>query len=153
MKQIVVIFLVTLFFTNAKAQVADSTAAQGKVTVHQDYRLDILAKKEKDFNKTATSLNAKAAMGYRLLILSSNDRNYAMKIRTILMQRFPEEKPHMTFQAPFIKLKFGDFVDRGDADRYKKMILSSKIVNNNIYIVSEAVEIKNYKTSETVEDN
>jgi hypothetical protein len=152
MKQIAIIFLATLFFTNAKAQIADSIVAQGKVTVHQDYRLDILAKKEKDFNKATSSLNAKAAMGYRLLVLSSNDRNYAMKIRTVLLQRFPEEKVHMTFQAPFIKLKFGDFVDRGDADRYKKMILSSRIVTNNIYIVSEAVEVKNYKNNET-EDN
>ncbi len=151
MKRMFLLFLVTLFYSGINAQPfnADTT---GKVIVHRDARLDILGKHEAEINKTTVGLGTKAAKGYRLLIVSSNDRNYAMKVRTALLQRYPEEKVYMTYQAPFIKLKFGNFVSREDAERYRKMITSSKIVTTNVYLVPEIVEVKVDKTKE-VEEN
>ncbi len=149
MKKTKSLLFALLFFITVNAQntVADS-AIKGKVTINKDARLDILAKKEAEFNKSTVGLGAKAAKGYRLLVVSSNDRGYAMKIRAILLQRFPEQKVYMTFQAPFIKLKFGDFADKEDAERYKKMITSYKIVTTNVYLVPEIVEVKIDKNKE-----
>lgn len=153
MKKALFIALSVLFFVTVKAQnKATENEVTGKVIVNKDARLDILTKKQAEFNKATVGLGTKVAKGYRLLVLSSNDRVYAMKVRAALLQRYPEEKVYMSFQAPFIKLKFGNFTVKSEADRYKVMISRSKIVNNNVYVVSEIVETKADKNKEG-EDN
>ena len=153
MKKVSVLFFAMLFLAAVHAQTAvtDSTIT-GKVNVNKDPRLDILEKQEADINKATVGLGTKAAKGYRLLVLSSNDKEYAMKVRTALLQHFPEEKVYMSFQAPFIKLKFGNFVEKDDAEKYRKLLVSSKIVTTNIYLVPEIVEVKVDKTKDT-DDN
>jgi len=120
------------------------TANLGKVTVHKDPRLSILQAKELEFNTMGTRL----AKGYRLLVLKSNDRNYSMKVRALLLQNFPDQKVYMAFQAPFIKLKFGNFTEKAEAEKYRDMILRGKYVTNNIYVVPEVVEVKPDKNKE-----
>ena len=69
--------LVGLFsatLSHAQETPVDS-ANLGKLTVTKDPRLDILERKEAEFNVMGTRL----AKGYRLLVLKSNDRNYSMK--------------------------------------------------------------------------
>ena len=141
MKKITTLFFAFSLSCGAKAQIID-TAITGKVTVNKDPRLDILAKQEADINKATVGLGTKAAKGYRLLVVNSNDNNYVKKVRSALLQRFPEQKVYMSFQAPFIKLKFGNFVDKDEAEKYRKMLASSKIVTTNIYLVPEIVEVK-----------
>jgi hypothetical protein len=130
--------------TTPATPVADSVVS-GKIVVNKDPRMDILAKKQAAHYSTLaanSNLGPYAARGYRLMVLSSNDKAYAMNVRAALLQRFPEHKVYMTYQAPFIKLKFGNFVDQSDAERYKRMITASKIVKTNIYVVPEVVEVK-----------
>jgi len=151
-KTIAVFFVLGIaMITHAQAPVADSTTT-GKVTVNKDARLEILAKQEADINKATVGLGTKAAKGYRLLVVNSNDKAYAMKVRAALLQRFPEEKVYMSFQAPFIKLKFGNFVEKEDAEKYRKMLASSKIVTTNIYLIPEIVEVKVDKNKELNEE-
>jgi len=151
MKKITILSFALLLIIGAKAQTIDSTIT-GTVTVNKDPRLDILAKEEADYNKATVGLGTKAAKGYRLLVVNSNDRTYAMDVRAKLLQRFPEQKVYMSFQAPFIKLKFGNFVDKDEAEKYRKMLTSYKIVSSNIYLVPEVVEVKVDKSKEN-EDN
>ena len=125
-------------------QVAPDTAVLAKVTVTKDPRLDILAKAEAEINNRIN----RYAKGYRLFVLKSNDRDYAMKVRTYLLQNFPEEKVIMTFESPFIKMKFGDFVDMDEAERYRDMIIRGKVVTGNIYIVPDMIELKPDKIKE-----
>ncbi len=122
----------------------DSALSLGKVTVFKDSRLDILAKKEAEFNAYGT----KSAKGYRLMVLSTNDRDQAMNLRAKLLQLFPEQKVYMSFQPPYIKLKFGNFLEQAEADQYKKDILSYKLVTTNIYLVPEIIELKPDKNKE-----
>lgn len=153
MKRIVVLIFSCIFFIAVKAQVVNAdTGLTGKVTVNKDPRLDILAKQEADINKATVGLGTKAAKGYRLLVVNSNDNNYVNRVRAALLQRYPEQKVYMSFQAPFIKLKFGNFVDKDEAEKYRKMLTNSKIVTSNIYLVPEVVEVKVDKNKET-EDN
>ena len=125
-------------------QVAPDTAVLAKVTVTKDPRLDILAKAEAEINNHIN----RYAKGYRLFVLKSNDRDYAMKVRTYLLQNFPEEKVIMTFESPFIKMKFGDFVDMDEAERYRDMIIRGKVVTGNIYVVPDMIELKPDKIKE-----
>ena len=133
----------------AQEVVAKDTSIEAKTTIIKDARIDILGRKQNELNIKNAANNAdygpRAAKGYRLMVLSSNDRDLAMKVRAKLLQRFPEQKVYMTFLAPYIKLKFGNFVDKGDADRYKKMIKQAGIVSTNVYLVPEIVEVKPVK--------
>ncbi|MEO5893031.1 MAG: SPOR domain-containing protein [Ferruginibacter sp.] len=144
MKNFIFISVLFLFAGSIKAQVTiskDTNVTAGKVTVYKDSRLDILAKIEADFND-ASALGPKAAKGYRLMVLSTNDRTQAMNLRARLLQRFPEQKVYMSFQPPYIKLKFGNFLEKTEADQYKKEITQNKLVTTNIYLVPEIIEIK-----------
>ena len=143
MKKTLALALLFIFVNKIQAQSTGlkDTNTTGKVTVFKDSRLDILAKIEADFNE-AFALGPKAAKGYRLMVLSTNDRTQAMNLRARLLQRFPEQKVYMSFQPPYIKLKFGNFLEKTEADQYKKEITQNKLVTTNIYLVPEIIEIK-----------
>lgn len=139
MKRVLSIILLLTVVTKLCAQ--DSAIAPvytGKVTVIKDPRLDILARKEVEFN----TLGVKAVKGYRLLVMNSNDREKVMAVRAKLLQQFPDQKVYMTFQFPYIKLKFGNFVEKPDAERFRDMLSKTQIVTTNIYVVPEIVEVK-----------
>ena len=121
-------------------QVPD-TVALNKITVHQDYRLSILARKEAEINTAILKAEARIGKGYRLMILNTNDREYAMKTRGDLLQRFPEQKTYMWFANPYIKIKFGNFKTKEEAEPYRKQI--SKMLNGaTIYFIPETIEVK-----------
>ena len=111
------------------------------VIVHKDFRLDILARKEAELNAAITKAAARTAMGYRLQVLSTNDRDYAMKIRTQLLQRYPDQKVYMLYQAPYVKLKFGNFTTKQESELYKKQI-SRMLGGASVYTLSERIEVR-----------
>jgi len=145
MKKSVYIFLLLLFSAGALAQNLPADSLQtAKVTINKDPRLDMLAKVETDFNLLA----ARYTKGYRLFVLKSDNREYAMKVRSYLLQSFPEEKVIMTYQSPFIKMKFGDFVEVKEAEKYRDMIMKAGVIKGNIYVVPETIELKPDKARE-----
>lgn len=151
MKYIIFTFLcLVTTTTKAQATVPDS-AVIGKVRIIKDSRLDELVRKEADFNE-ALNAAGKSSKGYRLLVLNTNDRPTAMRVRSQLLQNFPEQKVYMGFQPPFIKLKFGNFLTKEDAEMFKKDILRLKIISGNIYLLSETIETKPDKNKETTEN-
>ncbi|MEO5984145.1 MAG: SPOR domain-containing protein, partial [Ferruginibacter sp.] len=112
--------------------------------VVKDHRINILGKKMAEFNEVLSTNKTgyKMVRGYRLMLLSTSDRNQAMSARSKVLQLFPDQKVYMTFQSPFIKLKFGNFEDKSEAERYRKQVASLGIVQNNIYLVPDMVEVK-----------
>ena len=155
MKKIVLLYLIVLLVDNATAQntlnTVDSTRPAGKVTIIKDSRLDELAKIEAAFNEDMAAKAKTTAKGYRLMLLSTNDRILAMKVRTQLLQRYPEQKVYMSFQPPYIKLKFGNFLDKEEAEDYRNEILKSKLVTSNIYLSAETIEVKPDKNKDSMQ--
>ncbi len=152
MKRVLIISGLLFFAGAVSAQtVRTDSVVGGIVTVTKDPRMDILGKKVAEFNEAANS-GLRSAKGYRLQVLSSNDRDYAMKVRASLLQKFPEQKVYMTFQAPYIRLKFGNFVEKEEAERYRKMLTNGKIVSTSIYLVPEMVEVKPDKNKDKDDD-
>jgi hypothetical protein len=145
MKKIVfLVFALTTFkglFAQTASEEKDTTLVQ-KVTINKDPRLDILAKAQVDISNAAIKMASRFTKGYRLFVLKTDDRNYAMKVRAYLLQNFPEEKVIMSYQAPFIKMKFGDFLDKEDAEKVKKQIVRGGVVTGGIYIVPDTIEVK-----------
>ena len=75
---------ITLF---AQTDTTADSVIVGEIKVFKDPRLNDLAKKEAEFNKQTASAGARSGKGFRLMLLSTNDRPMAMNIRTQLLQR------------------------------------------------------------------
>jgi hypothetical protein len=137
--------LIVLFSLNVQAQTpvvpAIDSSKYGTVSVSKDQRIDVFGEKMYAYN-VALAKNIRSGKGYRLMLLSTSDRNAAMGLRARLLQQYPEHKVYMTFQTPFIKLKMGNFVEKADAEKLKRQLLTQKMVTGNIYVLPETIEIK-----------
>ncbi len=142
MKRLFFLLVILIPFGGLYAQTQEDTAAAPKVIIKKDHRIDLLAKAQVDVSNANAKIAARYAKGYRLFVLKTDDRDYAMKVRAYLLQNFPDEKVIMSFQAPFIKMKFGDFVDKADAEKVKKQIMRGGVVTGGIYVVPDTIEIK-----------
>jgi hypothetical protein len=145
-------FILALLFSavkiNAQASISkDTTISIGNITVFMDSRIELLAKKEAELND-AIANGPKFAKGFRLMVLSTNDRTQAMNLRARLLQLFPEQKIYMSFQPPHIKVKLGNFLEKTEAEQYKKEIILNKLVSTEIYLLPEIIEIKTEKNKE-----
>lgn len=146
-------FLILFFLLGTLGAFSQDTTTlydSPKIVVHKDYRLDVLEKQYAEINETAAKLAARSAMGFRLQVLSTNDRDFAMQTKSKLLQRFPEQKTYMFFQLPYVKLRFGNFKTRQEAEVYRKQI-SRMMDGASIYIVPERIEIKPEKDIEELE--
>lgn len=152
MNKLSFIVLLLLSLNGMAQKAAGDSLAQGKVTVIKDPRLNELARKETAFNE-ALALAPRSGRGYRLMLLSTNDRNLAMKVRSQLLQRYPDQKAYSIFQSPYIKLKFGNYLTKPEAEAMRKDIMKNKIVPGNIYIVPETIEIKPEKKEKDSSEN
>ena len=103
-----------------------------------------------EYNESLSS-KMKMVNGYRLMLLSTNDRAMAMQIRSQLLQQYSDQKVYMIFQSPYIKLKMGNYTERPEAEKMRKQLLASKIISGNIYIVPEMVEAKQDKSANSEE--
>jgi len=142
MKTWFTLLIILCFSSYLEAQIITiDTLNNGTVLLQKDSRIDILGQKMGDYN-TSLAKNIRSGKGFRLMLLTSNDRNVVMQTRSKLLQQYPEHKIYMIYQSPFIKLKMGNFIEKTEAEKLKKQLLSQKIVTGNIYILSETIEIK-----------
>jgi len=132
------------FFNSSFAQdsyaPAENKPVENKVVVFKDSRLDILARKEAELNTALLKIQARSMQGFRLMILNTSDKDYAFKIRAELLKKFPEQKPYMWFANPYIRIKFGNFKTKEEADVYKKQI-SQMLGGATIYYIPETIEL------------
>ena len=134
-------FLIIMGFTSeAQVDIVDSVASKKNI-IHKDARIDLLGKKMAEYNE-GLALKVQMVNGYRLMLMNTTDREAAMKLRTTLLQQYPEHKLYMSFLAPYIKLKMGNFIDKAEAEKMRNELQSLKIVTGNIYLVNEKIELK-----------
>jgi len=132
--------LIFIFISNYCFSQTTDALQQNKVVVFKDYRLNILQQKEAELNTVILKRQAHTAQGYRLMILNTNDKDYAFKVRAELLQKFPEQKPYMWYANPYIRIKFGNFKTKEEADVYKNQI-SKMLGGANIYYLAETIEV------------
>jgi hypothetical protein len=109
------------------------------VILVKDTRLDLLVAKQSQINKrTAMMTSAGLYKGYRLQVISTAKRDDANKMKTDLMNRFPEQKTYTLFQSPNFKVRIGNFLKKEDAEKYRNQI--SKFFPKGIYIVEDTIE-------------
>ena len=122
------------FFEGAMAQ--DTT---GTVVVHKDPRLDQLVRKQAEINVATRRENGYTMKGYRLMVLNTNKREEAIDAKTKLYTRFPSLKSYLTYQAPYFKVKAGNFKTRDEAERYRKTL--APYFPKGVFVVNDVIEI------------
>lgn len=116
------------------------------VTVHKDPRLDALVRKQIEVNEYSTRDARRNVAGFRLLILSSNDRNKVTEAKLKVYKHFPELKAYVLYQAPYYKLRVGNFKDQKEASDYLKKV--EIYFPTGIYVIRDIIEVNPDKSSE-----
>ena len=127
---------------NAWKKPVDSSS----VTVHKDPRLDLLVKKQAQINEETTRESRRSAKGFRLMIVSTNNRDEAIAAKTKVYTYFPELKAYLWHQSPYYKLKAGNFKDRKEAEDYQKRM--NVYFPKGVFIMNDIVEVKPDKSKD-----
>lgn len=135
-----IIFSLICLFSAACCGAQSADTLSNGIVVFKDYRLGMIAQQESEINTAALKNKARFVKGFRLMILNTSDKNYAFKIRSQLLQNFPEQKPYMWYSNPYIRLKFGNFRTKEEAEEYRKKI-SKMMGGSSIYLLNEMIEI------------
>ena len=131
MKHFVFTIIICSAFYTAKA--ADT------IIVHKDARLDILTEKQAAINKVTARMSGNGLFkGYRLQVLNTRSRDDAFKLKASLLENFPEEKVYVLYQSPYFKVRIGNFVNRDDAENFKKDL--SFYITQPAYVVNDLIE-------------
>lgn len=135
MGRLLILIPLLLWISEVSAQ--DSTAS---VVVNKDPRIDMLVNKQIEINEVTTRNSRRAAPGFRILVISSNDRNKVIEAKTKMYREFPELKAYMMYQSPFFRLKVGNFRERADAEEYLSRI--QRYYPTGVYIVTDTIEVR-----------
>src|SRR5205809_45136 len=83
------------------------------IIVHKDARLDILNEKQASINKITSRMSSNGLFkGYRLQLLNTRSRDEAFKLKASLLEYFTDEKVYVLYQAPYFKVRIGNFMNR-----------------------------------------
>ena len=112
----------------------------GSVVVHKDARVDSLISKQIQINEETTRDSRRNIPGYRILVITSNDRNKVFNAKVQIYQEYPELQSYIMYQAPNYKLKLGNFKTQDEAQPYIDKL--SKLYPTGVYIIHEVIEVK-----------
>jgi len=149
------IFLIATIFFSLNSFSQDTTLHKtndtSSVIVHKDPRIDLLVKKQIQINEETSREARRVGKGYRLLVINTNNRDEATAAKTKVYTFFPELKSYLLYQAPYFKLKVGNFKDRKEAEDYQQRL--QKYFPKGVFIMNDTIEIKLDKDAETVSRN
>lgn len=136
-----ILFLITLGCSLPAVSQTDTTrSGEGSVVVHKDPRIDMLIAKQASINTTSKKLYGRTMRGYRLMVMNTNKRDEAIAAKTKVYTAFPELKAYLVYQAPFFRLKAGNFKTRDEAIRYQRMM--NTYFPKGVFIVNDVIEVK-----------
>lgn len=118
-------FITGLFF-------ACSVHAQ-HVQVIGDAALDSLVAKHAEANKIANGIQ-----GYRIQIFFGSERKEANEARTKFLQLFPETEAYLVYQAPYFKVRVGDYRNQLEAQPVYHSVLNQF---DKVFIVPDKINL------------
>lgn len=128
------IFIIAFLFSKSRFATAGDT-----IIVHKDPRIDILTEKQASINKVTARMSRNGLLrGYRLQILNTRSRDDAFKTKAMLLENFPGEKAYVLYQSPYFKVRIGNFVNRNDAENFKKEL--GLFFPQPAYVVEDLIE-------------
>lgn len=123
-----------LFLINGHFLLAADT-----IVVKKDARLDLLTAKQAQINKRSAMLTSSGQYkGYRVQVISTNSRDQALRMKTELLSRFPDQKTYTSYQSPLFKVRIGNFVRKEDAEQFRKTL--NRFYPQGVYVVEDVIE-------------
>lgn len=116
------------------------------IIVHKDPRLDLLVKKQATINEVTSRDSRRTDKGFRLMIISTNNRDEAIAAKTKIYTFFPDLKAYMWYQSPYFRVKAGNFKDRKDAEAFQKRL--NTYFPKGVFIMKDIIEVKPGKGNE-----
>ena len=142
--------IIFTFFTTAGLAQVDTAGKQpvdsNTVVIHKDPRLDLLVNKQANINEVTSRDGRRTDKGFRLMIISTTNRDEAMAAKTKIYTFFPDLKAYLWYQSPYFRLKAGNFKDRKDAEAYQKRMNS--YFPRGVFIMKDIIEVKPGKGGE-----
>jgi hypothetical protein len=126
------------------AQMVRDTMAGGIVVI-KDYRYDLLSNKKAEINKKA-NLARTPVKGFRLQIMNTTSRSEALDAKAKMLALYPEHKLYLSYQAPYFKLRMGNFKEQAEAAAFKKEI--NNLFPKGITVIPSQIEYKPAKEDE-----
>jgi hypothetical protein len=112
----------------------------GSVVIKKDSRIDILATKQAEVNKLTRRMSSSGNIrGYRIQVISTQNRDQANSIKAEMLRRFPDQGAYMLYQSPNFRVRVGNFLTQKDAQDMRKDI-AALYPGRGIYIVPDLIE-------------
>jgi hypothetical protein len=121
------------------AQTRVDTLANG-ILVETDMRYALLAEKRAEINRKAAAIRNLPKKGFRIQVLNTTSRTEALDAKARLLTLYPDHKTYLMYQAPYFKLRIGNFVERKDADALRKELL--KLFPTGVFVIPSEIELK-----------
>ena len=110
------------------------------VIIHKDPRLDLLVKTQATINEVTSRDSRKTDKGFRLMVISTNNRDEALAAKTKIYTYFPELKAYLWYQSPYFRVKAGNFIERKDAESYQQKL--NIYFPKGVFVMKDEVEVK-----------
>ena len=150
-----ILTIATFVFTSSCIAQQDTTGTNpvdsNTVIVHKDSRLDLLVKKQAVINEVTSREGRRSDKGFRLMIISTSNREEALAAKTKVYTYFPELKAYLWHQSPYYKLKAGNFKDRKDAEAFQRRL--NAYFPKGVFIMKDIIEVKASKGNEDDSDS
>ncbi len=91
-----------------------SAQTRGKVEVVKDPRIDTLAARRAELNRT---LGMETVSGFRVQIFTGSNRKDAYSAQEKFQQEFPDIRTYVIYNEPNFKVRVGDFRTRAEAEK------------------------------------
>ncbi|MGB1205896.1 MAG: SPOR domain-containing protein [Chitinophagales bacterium] len=108
-------------------------AQYGNINISADPKIEQLIDVHKSVNSRTTKTK-----GFRVQIIQDSNRDLVREKKIELLGLYPNMRAYETYEAPFYKLRLGDFTDRYDAYRVFKEV---KNTFKRAFIVPDKVNI------------
>ena len=112
-----------------------TTASAGNVRVVKDSRLDVLIKKQIYIN----TLAIRNQSGFRVQVISTNKRGDASEAKARVMHLFSGYRTYLDYQAPYFKVRVGDFKTREEAAELRDKL--SDLFSGGVFVVPAIINV------------
>lgn len=147
LKLIIALFFLSALSLSAQtdmivADIITPAPGGGQVLMEEDSLLVGLIELQKEVNGYDSGVN-----GFRIKLYSGNNaqtsREEAFNAKALFLEKYPDAEVYLDFQAPYWRVRVGDFKTYGDALKLKNELeIELASIKDQINIVPAIVKIK-----------
>ena len=137
---LIMLFGLLLFAVSSNAQFSKDEM------VIKDPRVNVLIQKQIELNRNEYNRRTYVIQGYRIQVISSNNRNQVLGIKSDLLKNYPNEQTYLIYQSPNFRLLFGNYTTYKAAQSAKTEL--ENFIGNSLLIVPSKVEVKGVDLNE-----